>query len=178
MFLSVVATGDHAWTPSQGLNNENITADSENIDIGNDSFDEPSQNLDEPSQNHESISDCSQLKRHSSTTSTDKKRKRIHGSTFLRSQITQLVNSCTNIASKTNASKSIIEKSSISAAIKVLEQTIEIFEDMQLYLFSTKLLEDPTKREIFMTICPERRALYVRYCYGNQDTTTSEFHTV
>ncbi|XP_020687054.1 uncharacterized protein LOC110102890 [Dendrobium catenatum] len=177
MFLGVVAIGDHAWTPSQGLNNENITADSENIDIGNDSFDEPSQNLDEPSQNHASISDCSQLKRHASTTSIGK-RKRIYGSTFLRSQITQLVNYCTNITSETNASKSIIEKSSISAAIKVLEQTTKIFEDMQLYLFSTKLLEDPTKREIFMSICPERRALYLRYCCGNQDTTTSEFHTV
>ncbi|KAI0497273.1 hypothetical protein KFK09_020496 [Dendrobium nobile] len=172
MFLDVVATGDHAWTPSQGLNNENITTYSENIDIGNDSFDGPSQKLDEPSQNFESISDCSQLKQHASTTSIGKI-KRIYGSTFLRSQITKLVNSCTNITSETNASKSIIEESSISAAIKVLEQTTEVFEDMQLYLFSTKLLEDPTKREIFMSICPERRALYLRYCYGNHDTTTS-----
>ncbi|KAL0907831.1 hypothetical protein M5K25_022273 [Dendrobium thyrsiflorum] len=33
MFLGVVATGDHAWTPNQGMNNENITTDSENNDI-------------------------------------------------------------------------------------------------------------------------------------------------
>ncbi|KAL0918760.1 hypothetical protein M5K25_010791 [Dendrobium thyrsiflorum] len=34
MFLCVFAIGDHAWTPNQGINNENATADSENIDIG------------------------------------------------------------------------------------------------------------------------------------------------
>ncbi|KAL0912956.1 hypothetical protein M5K25_016380 [Dendrobium thyrsiflorum] len=151
MFLGVVATGDHAWTPNEGMNNENITEDSKNIDIGSDSFEDPSKNL-------ESISDCGQLKRPISTTSTGR-RKKIFGSTFLRSQITQLVNSCTNMTSETNASKTNItsETSSISAAIKVLEQTTEVFEDMQLYLFSTKLLEDPTKREVFMSISPDRR---------------------
>ncbi|XP_020686288.1 L10-interacting MYB domain-containing protein-like [Dendrobium catenatum] len=135
MFLGVVATGDHAWTPNQGLHDENVTEDSENIDVSSESFEDPSQKL-------ESINDCIQLKRPSSTTSTGR-RKKIFGSTFLRSQITQLVNSCTNITSETNESKSILEKSSISTAIKVLEQTPEVFEDMQLYLFSTKLLEDP-----------------------------------
>ncbi|KAL0908078.1 hypothetical protein M5K25_022548 [Dendrobium thyrsiflorum] len=103
-----------------------------------------------PSENIESISDCGHLKRPVSTTSVGR-RKKIFGSTFLRNQITQLVNSCTNITSETNASKtnSTSETSSISAAIKVLEQTTEVFEDMQLYLFSTKFLEDPTKRENF-----------------------------
>ncbi|KAI0522369.1 hypothetical protein KFK09_004748 [Dendrobium nobile] len=33
MFLGVVATGDHAWTPNQGLHDENVTEDSENIDV-------------------------------------------------------------------------------------------------------------------------------------------------
>ncbi|KAL0905314.1 hypothetical protein M5K25_023724 [Dendrobium thyrsiflorum] len=45
MFLGVVATGDHAWTPNQGINNENVTADSENIDIGGDSFEDHLENL-------------------------------------------------------------------------------------------------------------------------------------
>ncbi|KAL0917255.1 hypothetical protein M5K25_012302 [Dendrobium thyrsiflorum] len=120
MFLGVIATGDHAWTPNQGMNNENITEDSENIDIGSDSFEDPLENL-------ESISDCGQLKQPIFITSTGR-RKKIFGSTFLRSQITQLVNSCTNMTSETNASKTNItsETSSISAAIKVLEQTTEI----------------------------------------------------
>ncbi|KAL0920035.1 hypothetical protein M5K25_009141 [Dendrobium thyrsiflorum] len=112
MFLGVVATGDHAWTPNQRINNENVTAYSENIDIGSDSFEDPSETL-------ENISDCGQLKRPVSTTSTGR-RKKIFGSTFLRSQITQLVNSCTNLTSETNASKTNIssDTSSISAAIK------------------------------------------------------------
>ncbi|KAI0515909.1 hypothetical protein KFK09_008579 [Dendrobium nobile] len=164
MFLGVVATGDHAWTPNQGLHHEYVTEDSEHIDIGSVSFEDLSQNL-------ESINDCSQLKHPSSTTSIGR-RKKIFASIFLRSQITQHVNSCTNITSETNATKSKHEKSSISVAIKVLEQMAELFEDMQPYLFSTKLLEDPTKRAIFMSIFPERRALYLRYCYGNHDTAS------
>ncbi|KAL0926211.1 hypothetical protein M5K25_002422 [Dendrobium thyrsiflorum] len=70
-------------------------------------------------------------------------------------QITQLVNSCTNITSETNALKINItsETSSIYAAIKVLEQTTETCN----YICSTKLLEDPMKREVFMSICPDRR---------------------
>ncbi|XP_028556144.1 uncharacterized protein LOC114581025 [Dendrobium catenatum] len=139
MFQGVVATGDHAWTPNQGLNHDNDTEDSEHIDMGSESFEDPSQNL-------ESINDCSQLKRPSSTTSTSR-RKRKFGSTFLRSQITQLVNSCTNITSGISASKSVTDTPSLSTAIKVLEETTKAFEDMPLYLFSTKLLEDPTKRE-------------------------------
>ncbi|KAI0508110.1 hypothetical protein KFK09_014244 [Dendrobium nobile] len=164
MFQGIVTTGDHAWTPNQGLHNENDTEDSEHIDIDFESFEDPSQNL-------ESINDCSQLKRPSSTTSTGR-RKRIFGSTFLRSQITQLVNFCTNISSGISASKSITDTPSLSAAIKVLEETTEAFEDMPLYLFSTNLLEDPTNREIFMSICPDRRVNYLRYCYGNHDTTS------
>ncbi|KAL0905414.1 hypothetical protein M5K25_023833 [Dendrobium thyrsiflorum] len=142
-----------------------ILEDSEKIDIGSDSFEDPSENL-------ERISEIGQLKRPVSTTSTGR-RKKIFGSTFLRSQITQLVNSCTNIASETNASKinTTSATSSISAAIKVLEQTSEVFEDMQLYFYSTKLLEDPNKREIFISICPDRRVTYLRYCYENQNTT-------
>ncbi|KAH0461835.1 hypothetical protein IEQ34_009410 [Dendrobium chrysotoxum] len=64
--------------------------------------------------------------------------------------IVLLVNSCTNISSRTNASQSIIEAPLLSAAIKVLKQITEAFEDMLLYLFSTKLLEDPIKQEIFI----------------------------
>ncbi|KAH0460927.1 hypothetical protein IEQ34_008502 [Dendrobium chrysotoxum] len=63
IFIGVVATGDHAWTPNQGLHHENITEDSEHIDIGTESFEDPSQNFD-------NISDCSQLKHPSSTPST------------------------------------------------------------------------------------------------------------
>ncbi|XP_028549591.1 L10-interacting MYB domain-containing protein-like [Dendrobium catenatum] len=119
MFQGVVATVDHAWTPNQRLNHENDTEDFEHTDIGSESFEDPSQNL-------ESINDYSQLKRPSSTTSTGR-RKRIFGSTFLRSQITQLVNSCTNISSGISASKSITDTPSLSAAIKVLKETTEAF---------------------------------------------------
>ncbi|KAH0460721.1 hypothetical protein IEQ34_011384 [Dendrobium chrysotoxum] len=165
MFMGVVATGVHAWTPNEGIDHKNVHGDSEQLDTTTNSFEDPSQSFD-------SISECSKLKRPSSTTSVGSRKKK-SGSEFLRSQITQLVNSCTNINSGTNASQSIIGASLLPAAIKILEQTTEAFEDMPLYLFSTKLLEDPIKQEIFMTICPDRRVHYLRYCYENRDTTTT-----
>ncbi|KAI0494202.1 hypothetical protein KFK09_024333 [Dendrobium nobile] len=137
MFMGVVATGVHAWTPNQGIDHENVRGDSEKLDTTTDSFEDPSQSLD-------SISECSQFKRPSSTTSTGSRKKKF-GSGFLRSQITQLVNSVTNINSGSNSSQSIIEAPLLSAAIKILEQTTEAFKDLSLYLFSTKLLEDPIK---------------------------------
>ncbi|KAH0459983.1 hypothetical protein IEQ34_010646 [Dendrobium chrysotoxum] len=124
MFMGVVETDVHAWTPNKGIDHENVREDSEQLDTAIDSFEDHSQSFN----------------------------KKNFGSRFLRNKITQLINSCTNINSETNASQPIIDSPLFSVFIKVLEQTIEAFEDMSLYLFSTKLLEDLIKREIFMAI--------------------------
>ncbi|KAI0516451.1 hypothetical protein KFK09_009130 [Dendrobium nobile] len=69
MFMGVVATGVHAWTPNQGIDHENVHGDTEKLDTTIDSFEDPSQSFD-------SISECSQFKRPSSTTSTDSRKKK------------------------------------------------------------------------------------------------------
>ncbi|KAI0519970.1 hypothetical protein KFK09_007433 [Dendrobium nobile] len=173
MFMGVIATGVHAWTPNQGIDHENFHGDTEKLDATTDSFEDPSQSFD-------SISECSQFKQPSSTTSTGSRKKKF-GSGFLRSQITQLVNSCTNISSGTNSSQPIIEAPLLSAAIKILEQTTEAFEDLPLYLFSTKLLEDPIKREFnkcfnkkslgLFDFCEEWNVVRMQDCIGAIDGT-------
>ncbi|KAI0494936.1 hypothetical protein KFK09_025082 [Dendrobium nobile] len=70
MFMGVVATGVHAWTPNQGIDHENVYADTEKLDTTIDSFEDPSQSFD-------SISECSQFKRPSSTTSTGSRKKNL-----------------------------------------------------------------------------------------------------
>ncbi|KAI0511153.1 hypothetical protein KFK09_011777 [Dendrobium nobile] len=70
MFMGVVATGVHAWTPNQGIDHENIHGDTEKLDTTTDSFEDPSQSFD-------SISECSQFKRPSSTTSTGSRKKKL-----------------------------------------------------------------------------------------------------
>ncbi|KAH0458414.1 hypothetical protein IEQ34_013729 [Dendrobium chrysotoxum] len=56
-----------------------------------------------------------------------------------------------------NISQSTSHPLLLSDAIKVLDQITEVFEDITIYLYSIKLLEDPIKREMFMSMLNERR---------------------
>ncbi|KAL0912023.1 hypothetical protein M5K25_017963 [Dendrobium thyrsiflorum] len=60
-----------------------------------------------------------------------------------------------------------LQKKTGNAAIKQLDLTIKVFEDISLCLFSIKFLEDPTKREVFMKMVLERRFRYLRFHFEN-----------
>lgn len=79
-------------------------------------------------------------------------KKKIGGFGFLQNQITQLITTCTNVTSKLEKSS---RPPSLFKAITLLDQIIKIYEDILLYLHSTKLIEDVNKRETFMTIVLE-----------------------
>ncbi|KAL0926402.1 hypothetical protein M5K25_002632 [Dendrobium thyrsiflorum] len=160
MFMRVVATGAHAWTPNQAVEHSDVGGYSEQFDNVIDSSESPLKKTDD-------LSDSNHSKRKSTSTSKTRKKKK-YGSAFLRNQISQLVSACTNIGSASNVSQSTSYTPLLSDAIKVLNQ-IEVFEEIPLYLYSTKLLEDPIKREVFMSMLPERRIYYLRYCYENRD---------
>ncbi|KAL0928663.1 hypothetical protein M5K25_000572 [Dendrobium thyrsiflorum] len=52
MFMDIVATGVHAWTPNERIDHEIVHGDSKQLDTTTDSFEDPSQSFD-------SISKCS-----------------------------------------------------------------------------------------------------------------------
>lgn len=62
---------------------------------------------------------------------------------------------------------------SMSEAIKVLHQTKEIFDNMPLYLFTTKLFEKPIKSEVFISMCLEKIVHYFHCFFKSSDVWPS-----
>lgn len=75
----------------------------------------------------------------------------------------QLPHACVKITSKRNKSFAL---PSLCKAIILLDQIIEVFQGILLYLHSTKLLEDVKKRKIFMLMVHERSAHYLCYYFA------------
>ncbi|KAL0913465.1 hypothetical protein M5K25_016928 [Dendrobium thyrsiflorum] len=162
MFMGVVATGANAWTPNQTVEHPDVGRSSEQ-------FENVSASSESLLKKKDDLNDSNHSKRKSTSTSKIHKKKRYGSSAFLRNQITQLVSACTNIESISNVSQSTSHPPLLSDAIKVLDQIVEVFEEIPLYLYSTKLLEDHIKQEVFMSMLPERRIYYLRYCYENRN---------
>ncbi|KAL0913018.1 hypothetical protein M5K25_016447 [Dendrobium thyrsiflorum] len=141
MFMGVVATGANAWTPNQTVEHPDVGGSSEQFDNVSDSSESLLKKKDD-------LNDSNNSKRKSTSTSKIHKKKK-YGSAFLRNQITQLVSACTNIESISNVSQSTSHPPLLSDAIKVLDQIVEVFDEIPLYLYATKLLEDHIKRDLF-----------------------------
>lgn len=74
------------------------------------------------------------------------------GFPFINDNDTKLVATYSNMSSSTSI---INVSSSMSNAIKLLHPTLEIFDDMDLHLFSNALLEDLIKHGAFLTMVPK-----------------------
>ncbi|XP_020596898.1 uncharacterized protein LOC110036728 [Phalaenopsis equestris] len=86
------------------------------------------------------------------------------GHAYLRSQIFGLVTTCINLSSKASIAQ---QSSSIPDVMKILEQIPKVYEDISLYVYSLKQIEDPTKRDIFTSMALKRTLHYFHFFYEN-----------
>lgn len=151
LFGGVVATGDHAWTPAQGVQSLNKELNNVQEEMSNDQEEMIGEHVDDRAES-------SRAKRPMEPKAYGRNKK-MKGSAFLRDQISQLVSVCTSSVD------SKVVQPSIADSIKIVEAIPEIYNDVPLYLFAIQALEDVNKRETFMFMAHERRVLYLRHMY-------------
>ncbi|KAB2600368.1 hypothetical protein D8674_010639 [Pyrus ussuriensis x Pyrus communis] len=167
MFLSTIATGEHAWAPSSGV----LPPESREESVGQiDSYDE---------EETETMQDLRQASRKGKKRAAnqgelqkkkvDKKGKKIGGAAKLCGQIDRLVEACETRSSANSLIRSLHIGSSILEVLAVVAQLPGCEPPSELWLFATCLFCSAEKREVFTTIQdPEVQLTWLKYMFNKE----------
>ncbi|KAK8480023.1 hypothetical protein V6N11_051380 [Hibiscus sabdariffa] len=146
MFRGIVATGDKAWAPSSGYDENN---DSPGIQS------EPT-NVQQKRKNTET--ETSNLKTGKKISS-----KQIKGATRLSMHIDKLCSAADNMSHATSSLTPVTDPFGIPQAIKMLDElTEEIPKTSHLYFFALNLIKNKENRIVFLSISPDIRAWWLK----------------
>lgn len=154
IYSGVVALHQHAWTPTL---------------VGTNTVDD----IDVDQQSHDYVDDFLRVvddvgDRNVPTPSMSQglniRKRRRGGSQFFKEGTTYLVSSYSSIVASSNKPT---RAESLTNAVQLLESMLKILDDRKIYLYATTVLEDNSKRILFMTISADPRANYVRFHVNN-----------
>ncbi|KAB2634836.1 hypothetical protein D8674_038034 [Pyrus ussuriensis x Pyrus communis] len=167
MFLSTIATGEHAWAPSSGV----LPPESREESVGQiDSYEE---------EETETMQDLRQASRKGKKRAAnqgelhkkkvDKKGKKIGGAAKLCGQIDRLVEAYETRSSANSLMRSLHIGSSIPEVLAVVAQLPGCEPPSELWLFATCLFCSAEKREVFTTIQdPEVQLTWLKYMFNKE----------